>query len=205
MKKGIVLPFIIILASIALIISAFFILDNKPKSTSQNPTESASPSPKIDTTNWKMYTNSNFGYSLTYPNDWYVIEPGNDGTKSINIKNYLGSEITEAEKKNVSIGPNKISITVGLYDENIQSNQSLTDFLKATDKWFSAMDGEPTSVEDIKIAGKPALKLNYSRPFYVFSDGENVFYSYFYSYFVPGNSNFLLIFNQILSTFQFLD
>lgn len=179
--------------------AAFYLGTSYQKTISKN--TSLTQGPATDTANWKTYTNMNFRYSLAYPNDWYVIEPGNDGTKSVNIKNYSGSELTEEETKNMSISPNKINITIGLYDEKIEKNQSLTDFLKATNNWNSAMFGEPTSIEQIKIGGKPALKLNYGSKFYVFSDGTDVFYSYFN----PEDSHQSPIFDQILTTIKFLN
>ncbi len=70
MKKGIVLPFLLILASVAFILSAFFLLGDKPKTSDQQSIQQASPSPEIDTTNWKTYENKEFGISFKHPKDW---------------------------------------------------------------------------------------------------------------------------------------
>lgn len=72
MKKGIVLPLLLLLASVSLIIGAFFLLDNEPKT----PTQTATPVPVIDTTDWKTYTNKELGFSFKYPQDAkYSIDP----------------------------------------------------------------------------------------------------------------------------------
>jgi hypothetical protein len=78
MRKGIALPFLLLLASVAFILGAFFVFDNKPNSLNQNSTQTQSPLPTAETyyteesdiTNWKTYTNTQAGYSIQYPPDW---------------------------------------------------------------------------------------------------------------------------------------
>lgn len=69
LKKGIVLPFLLLLASVVLIIGAFFVLDNKPKTTNQKPTQTASPA--NETTNWKTFISDRV--SFKYPPNLFVV------------------------------------------------------------------------------------------------------------------------------------
>lgn len=92
-KKGIVLPFLLILTSVALILGAFFLLGNKPKTANQIRLQTVSPSPTdetvyteasrsvntdAETTNWKTYS---LGNVLTFkvPKNYYLKFGGTTG------------------------------------------------------------------------------------------------------------------------------
>lgn len=175
-------------------------VNNSEASISKNNQPIGNPTIVNDTANWKTYTNAKYGYTIMYPEDWYVLSPGNDGVKSVNIQNYEESQVSEQEKKNMSLEADKMSIIIGVYDEPISSNQSLLEWLKSNDKYESAMVGVPESVENITFGDKSAIKLNYqSGPFYAFSNQKTVFYAYF----TPDNSNQSTTFNKIISTISF--
>lgn len=88
-KKGIALPFIIFLASVILIIGAFFLLVNKPKTADQITLQTASPSTTgetvhteasrsvytdNETANWQTYTSPDNLFSIKYPKDWFLYD-----------------------------------------------------------------------------------------------------------------------------------
>ena len=204
MQKGfsVILVLISVLVLVGIVGGAYFLLPKTQTKTTQQIVPPITPQPTPtpnQTANWKTYTNTKYGYSIKYPNTWYVIFPGNDGAESINLKSFQESAISQQEQHSLSLGKDKIMITLGFYGQ-INNSQPLLEWLKSNGKYVSNMTGVPQSVENSIIANKPVLKMNYQTgPFYVFSNGKNVFYVYF----TPENSNLTSIFDQILSTFKF--
>ncbi len=181
---------------------AYLIGQRQTKPTLQpTPTpEFATPTPD-PTADWQTYTNTEYGYSIKYPREWDLVEPGSNGEGSIALQNYLESQVTEEEKQNVRLNPDKIAITIGIYEEIITEDGSLLDWLKAHGHYESTMQGIPESIEETTIGGHQALKLSYPATgvFYNFTSGKYVFYSYFN----PKDSSYASTFDLILSTFRF--
>lgn len=153
------------------------------------------PTPTPQQEGWKTYEGDLF--SFKYPNNWYLINPGKDGTRSINVQNYQELEVTKEEKRLLTLNPTRI--TVGTYDKQILNNQSLIDWLKSSRNYTSAMVGDPIKVETIMIAQRQGVKLTYTtNNRYIVSDGKEVFYL---SY-LPTNTQQKTTFDQILSSFK---
>ncbi|MDO8639116.1 MAG: hypothetical protein Q7R43_06075 [Candidatus Daviesbacteria bacterium] len=204
MSKGFAPILILVgIVVVALAVGGYLLYQNQVKPVpivAPQPIAQTSTSPD-ETANWKTYTNTKYGYSIKYPNDWHIILPGKDGDKSINIQNYSESEITQQEQQSMSLNPDKLSVTIGVYDEKAIHSISLDNWLKTNGHYVSTIYGSPTSTEYIEVSGLKILKLLYqnSLQFYILSNGKNVFYVYY----TPNNTSLINTFNQILSTFRF--
>lgn len=197
-QKGFIPVLLIIGILIIVVLGGIYYFNTSNISKSQDQTANSD----LTEADWKTYTNTKYSYSLKYPDKWYVISPGSDGAESINIQNYSEADVTQQEKQRVELSPGRLNIAIGIYEENITSSISLLDWLKVNGHYESALIGIPDTTEYIIISGKSILKLNYQNAaYYIFSNGKNVFYSYY----APNNSLLKNIFDQILSTFKFTD
>jgi len=142
------------------------------------------------TANWKTYINKTKGYSLNYPDDWFVSADDSDQTTLANFP----TDNPNKDKEN-------LIMYVGKYDETIQNGVDLAIWLKENNHWSSDFYGEPTKSLQTTVAGNPGMILSYSgsSPFYVFIAQSHVFWAYQ----APQSPDFSQIFNQILSTFKF--
>lgn len=183
MKKGIVLSFIIILASVALIIGAFFVLNNKPKSTNQITTQTASPSPvnesvyteAVDTSNWKTYTNTDLGFSVKHPSDYKIDET------SGSVVLYKGEKLKTPPNSPIDPYPIETSISI-------------------LDRGSSCGDCTAFKLQETKIASYRAQKvldITHFNDIYVYNNTNTRVFRVGY-----GSDSELY---QILSTFKFTD
>ena len=126
--------------------------DGQVKTTSQS---SPSPTPTIDTSNWKTYS-SEAGWILKYPKNWYVYDKGYKlGNKNEYLNNY----------HTVSFSPNKFPESIlegtefaykGLSVSFDPSNLDLDKVLENAKNDKSFVSGNK-----IEVAGKSAVKLIY--------------------------------------------
>lgn len=88
MRKGIVLTFLLLLTPVALILGVFFLLNNKRETP--NLTQKTLPSPEIDTSNLRTYTNQKYSFSVQYPADLEVKEfhIAQNNSDTVNITKY---------------------------------------------------------------------------------------------------------------------
>lgn len=201
MKKGIVLPLTLILASVALILGAFFVLNNNPKVTNQKQTLSASPSPTAKTVNteasrsvytdegsanWKTYTNTKYKYSFKYPTNLKIstaVEslPGNESARILDTTCCV----------NVTDGQFKILLQLNVLEEKRTISQIEDDLEKS----FS---DKITNINKTKFLNQDALT------FTLYGDQKSTTVlkdNYSYEFAVVDQQ----MAYQILSTFKFTD
>ncbi|MCH7492487.1 hypothetical protein IID19_02730 [Patescibacteria group bacterium] len=151
-----------------------------------------------DTSDWQTYTNAEWGISFNYPADWQAIDlPDPKAGIALSSSNYQpitsGAVTFDGEFYVNSISnPNNLSV-----------EQLFDTFDDASVFWF-----EKFPYEKIDIGGNRAIKFpslqdgtEYKR-ISVYIVGEKQVISFSYQY--EGLSEFENIFDQILSTFQFL-
>lgn len=99
MKKGFALPILLLLASVALIIGAFFLLDNKPGNSIQNPTQRVLPLQESKTTSTAIEIPPKIDFKL--PNGWEFVK-SEDPIINKNPLWYRYGEINNFAEKNTS-------------------------------------------------------------------------------------------------------
>lgn len=212
MKKGIVLPLLLILASAALILAAFFLLDNKSKTTTHNPTQTSSPSPSDETihtdegsANWKTYTNSKYKYSFKYPPDLELKEIEN-GVILNNEKKLLANKVRREDY----IG---VGIVVDKAEPNISLEEYLNNRYPKNNYGLPAFEDFKTNVEPIivdQITGLillPGLEFE-SENNSVWVKKESSIYKISAMGYETGDTDTekaVEVFYRILWTFKFLD
>ena len=160
-------------------------------------TPTPTPEPKLI---WQTYTNSDYKYSVDYPGDWEVLEAG--------PAEDLLQEVTFYETSQ-SAAPAAFKIRVL---DNPQ-NKNLDDWSK---DYQVPLVADPNVnlaqvVGDATLGGEPAKKILINGPgsketVFVSLHNEVIYYAFFSE--IAGSSEterLLVIFNQILSTFQFVD
>lgn len=70
---------IAIIVIIAVFFGGYLIYQNQNRVIPLNQQNTQSPSPSNETTNWKIYTNKDAGYSISYPESWQVENSNTDG------------------------------------------------------------------------------------------------------------------------------
>ncbi|MBI2641479.1 hypothetical protein HYW87_02685 [Candidatus Roizmanbacteria bacterium] len=182
----------------------YFVLQSKQTSPlSVQPTViptqlvASSPSPIPDeTANWKTYTNNQLKFTLKYPPYFLITEK----PKSI----YFST--SEAKKDNLEKCLNfyecyDIPFGIDFSEETKPANQSLTDFIKSK-------QADPTYYSSVSVDQKNALQNQSKSPAFggflnsTYIDKQNSIFYLFSQFKEEKNSG---IYNQILSTFKFLD
>lgn len=233
-KKGTILPLILFFASVILIISVLVILDNRSKAKNQNPSQASSESltdevgyseatesvnPEATrsggtdkgSADWKTYTNTKNGFSIKYPNNWYIT--------------------TEATTNTPNTPQGKLFI---LQIASCDSSKQAHCFLKAKENFLevSRQDKYAESLDNYFKAVTSGKRI-YSKKTSTIEDETAIFYSFnsnndfnliYRDLLIKHNGNIFRIefssnidpngvdqkqsvetFNQILSTFKFLD
>ncbi len=138
-----------------------------------------------ETATWKTYRNEEYGFEVKYPNGWYE-------------KHYYPGDLVELQ--NVKDEGVRISIMI---KDNPQK-LSLNDFLS-----WCYRDKSTCSLEDITVAGVDAAEIIQSVDFgagwpCIYIPKEDKIFAISYAK-TSSAGDYLPIFNQILSTFKFLD
>lgn len=128
------------------------------------------------TTDWKTYTNTKYGFQLTYPKYGEIQDPacfGAGGKCGPNHKGECGNGIEEVGEVNDSLPYIAIDNFFGIYNESWSG--TITDYIKQKD---------PTSIVDYTIINVPTadeavkIKLHYSSPLsyftYIFRKGSTL-------------------------------
>lgn len=187
--KGKWLVFFLI-TSLLMITTSYFFFTNKPAVSPEKYTTNIKPTISVDpTANWKTYTNNKFHYSFKYPNQWIVRE--------------------ESVSNNQNILSSQFFITYSKYDEEL----NITVFNKNTGPGYSQYITPYTTPSQIKFAyvegtvfetdftGEAGRLFRQEFQFTKDNYGYNIVYNIYKEEKDYGKH----IFNQILSTFKFLD
>ena len=200
---------IFLISLILLLISISSVLYYLGQNSTQTPTlpssfPLASPAPSPDeTSGWKTYSSSQFGYSVNYPFNWEAVE----STREELIRDEIHKTTLLEKEYEFWQGTFQISI--------LENPESLS-----LDAWVSQLRIESASganliqkVEDIELDGNPAKKLDilaFDHDDIVVITVQNNFI--FYLQFEdadnpndPGTEKHQEIYNQILSSFEFVD
>lgn len=109
---------------------------------------------------WKRYTNASAGFSILYPNDWYVVESPTEGYR---VQSFDPSTAAEGSYVPSSdAGKRVIRVTQVNTDTVVDSVKDLEDFVRG----LSSSDAVELSTVDglIQVNGFTALKRRVSRP-----------------------------------------
>jgi len=198
MKKGIVQPFLLFLASVSFIISVLVILDNQSRTTKQITLQTASPFPKNDTESWKTHTNQVFKYEIKYPSNWKI--DLNNKNKEKNTVTITSPDLKYSEDSGYP--SNGAEINLDSEKSNFSNIEDL--FKNVSRNWYTTIH----SKSYLTIDGNEALRLNVS----LFEGSNDVDTIYFIKdrmlytlSFWEINTDYSETFDQILSTFKFLD
>ena len=158
--------------------------------------------PVVDTSNWKTYTSTKYGFSLKYPSAWKVLDSGYDDFLKSNAISFQGGNLG--------------GVTLLIFEKN---NDTLSSYLSNMDqKSKTAYEGTPSieviSSTDMLVDGRAAVQ----RLEKLFAAGFTTIETYvknnsnmYFLRLMPevhgGSSNFSEsekdIYNTILSTFKF--
>jgi len=157
---------------------------------------------EISSENWDTYTNSNYSYSVNYPSEWQVVES----------KPETGDEIQK-----VTLIEQEVDLAPGIFEIVVNENPQNLDTQSWADQYFRPLGSDPT-VNLATFDGEAIIDGVEARKFLVFnfSGNETVIglvkngfiYTFIFLSDSPNDPNLEKhnkIYNQILSTFKFLD
>ena len=204
--SGLVLALIILAASGLRITRKESLLDVWLASRKGTPTPEIiepTPTPTPDpTANWKTYADKDALFSLKYPRDWVIDVGGGTG----NVKT-LASSSEAMDCVNVAIDELCLQVWMeGSVDpvRPVVIEKTLADFIDKKFGKYPQGDGTYESIDytETEVNGFKAARFINKEKLFVVVHRENAFYTL--SAF-PVNSSLLPVFDQILSTFKFLD
>ncbi|MEK7112845.1 MAG: hypothetical protein AAB875_06050 [Patescibacteria group bacterium] len=161
------------------------------------PTSTATPDP---TANWKTYINSEYKYSIKYPPDWQEKPRCYGGRQEDNYVCILSPDFEESPGQSPVQQGGLISI--GSVDESLGFGQTLSEFCAST------VVDKVQNCEEIMIGTLNGIQRSFV--YYDFTDvgileGGKIIFT-FRAYYTPDSKDKTLdSFNQILSTFKFLE
>jgi len=195
---------IILLVTIAIIGIAFWICSVKDIVSPQN-----------ETADWNTYRNEEYGFEIKYPKEWYQDEKQSDPRKSYFADKKEFDIIRFSSNKEFLEWPGQEGLIkidlISDFDEDLQIW-----FDKASVPCKECAPGPPSFDSYITIDSKPAIKAIQNFPgtagyIEVFCAKDNIRYDFTLE--LPDTENKFLIlinhyeniFNQVLSTFRFLE
>ena len=215
-RRGYLTPLVLIaLALITLFVAATLFLHKllisdvkKEPVPSPSPTSSATPSPKStsdETTNWKTYTNTEYGYKISYPQNWFIQNPYGE-TASGNC--------IDSETSNKIVVFSRIKLTYcGFVGEQLPPTEADMTILVLEERWPDVVGtilGEPDA--KIMLAGEKAAKYKFTEKSQLpdiqatriyFNHNDKGYLIFLKQIDRLGTYN--QIYDQILSTFQFIN
>ena len=180
-----------------------------------SPTAVSPTTPPDLTANWETYTNSKYGYTVKYPKGWYLYEPE---TVTAYSRNTVGFWPEKSEGENlgfwVTVRDDRFTYTdLNSWWEGHKKMMAtpLDEYAIEEKKYLAENFGKLIEVESLVISGQPALKVEtktgypsipFRSVFVVSKDNEIIDIN---TNITNPNSPYFDFFNQILSTFKFLD
>lgn len=217
MQKGFILIVLLIILVVTLSIGGYFWFKTSTKTDSifidrygmpiiswpSSGEQSERPTPATNTldevgdsdlirTDWKIYEDAEWGFSIQYPKDWFFFPRNTAGIgNSIAISNI---DITKMQSK----GDELTRLRINIYRDKTDQT-SVEDYLKLINQ------GRILSTKHIVIGGISGIEqevegLGKYITVRVIKDGHVYLLAA-----VPSESKYINTFNQILSTFNFLD
>lgn len=200
-EKGFILPLVLVAIALGIIVVGE-IGYSKLKSKSLQKTQTAQDV-SSDQTNWRFYTNSDFKFQISYPKDWNLKE------NEIETGGLLGPEIKEIKLPTFS-SPNREDVSVEVR-VTILEEESLDEIITESEKQYIVnktaimFQGLPAIKYEVKGATeslKSGLPLSYTTLIF---KKENVLFEIISFYPLAAREDSLNVFNQMLSTFKFID
>jgi len=185
----------IILVVIVVIAGIFILLLNSQKSTSTPPSSISPTSSPIteEVANWKTYTNTKYGYSLKYPSEMRLTEPGNETYLTLDPSQEKEQDFHHTLIVGISVLPNKERLSI---DELIEKIQASTSAIQIKNKQDVTVGG----VKGKKVIGS-ALGSDFTKIFIPYEDSFVVLTA---SIGIEKYQQYVQVFDQILSTFKFI-
>jgi len=215
--RGFALVVVLVIAALAIGIGAtlgYQKLTTKP-TPSPSPAISQSPAPddlssealaQDETINWKTYTSSDFKFSLKFPPDWKPAR--NPLTADINKIIFSAPDNGEIATPPEVIPAHNYARIIVVKVQNTDRSLTITDL--KTD--INNIASPNTAIEDIKIDNKNALRIKNIpgggiTEIWTSNGNRRYYLSHFEGVEVNkvDNPKYSKIFDQILSTFRFLD
>ncbi len=155
------------------------------------------------TANWKTYTNTSFRYSINYPNDWRAnsIEPGVGTMPLDDIQRglFLAPPIS-APATGMGIAIEDIHIQIEV-DSAQTSGETYEEWVNSTKK---SLDDPSNSISETEIASTKTIVIKTRfKIVYLFSSPDKS--KFFFIETQTPTPKYRYIFDQILSTFKFLE
>lgn len=151
-----------------------------------NVSTNANTNSTVSTTSWKLYTNTDFGYTIKYPSDW-PIEPQNTSIKSV-----------------VTIGNTPAEPSAGPFGVYVKKNDiDLTAFLSSYKQGFpdGCLTDKQTTVSGVtwtEVSCTEAFAGQTKKSYQLTKNG-----SIYQLYYIEGSTSINATFQLILSTFTF--
>jgi len=170
-----------------------YILTNQPTATK----DPSTANPDSIGANWKTYRNEEFGFEVKYPNAWMIESPyaGPDPTgydfavQISNVKNPFGIRCGETERE-TGVNPCASNQVIYILVTDLSLRKMMfQDVIRSS--------GKSDEQKVVEINELTFVKVGESSPMYFIQKGNVV-----YSFNAIGN---IVIFDQILSTFRFIE
>lgn len=214
------LPYIVIgILVIAGVVGAsyYYFVIKKPAETpllpppaeqpAQPPAEAPSEEVLVDeTANWKTYTNTKFGYSFKLPKHWYGLFGQDNETRIQTFENYDSNLITPTYSPE-----DRIHLEVFVYPKDYSDyNYQLNSFNKWKTKEIGFEEDQSVKTADLEVGGFPSIKIHFESD-NLYSDSIKIKHTDFLigiRFRGADKAAFdanRIIFDQMLSTFRFLE
>jgi len=160
------------------------------------------PNVKDETANWKTYRNEKYGFEVRYPSEWIITGEGREPKVSLEYYVAFADERETEIIKERQAG--EIRCAGGIFLYNNEKGLSLYDW--AINKWGNPEKIEAGKISEVKINTLEGIKYEFmsmgTETNVLFSKNNEVINI---QTTFDGCDNLHAIFNQILSTFKFLD
>jgi len=200
---GILIIFLFVVTVGGILVWQFWSGGETPSPAPLAPTPAPANETVDETADWQTYTSQEFGYEIKYPNSYYVIDESPDNIVFRNEK-YRDNPSSGCEFL-VSANPNpsKKNLEEWFVDNSTEAEFGTTAYQEGGKLYFNSKQAQ---LEKIVVGGQDALKFYQVGAYpndWIDILVQNGAYMIEIVYFP--NCSELDTFNQILSTFKFID